>query len=282
MAVNRELMLFNLANTFDKLLSIEISENTKSYLKSKIKKKNLELSANEKLYYVTYSLKLAKCLNEYLNDIILFDIYDNDDESCQINHDFKITYGKEDIAYLSLSHKSINVKDIIPKKLMKSCGYSGHTSVAKQYNLEYRIFNKKTYKRLKSKEKFSNISKKNIVKYVYNPVCNMVVDSLSKKRKCSQKLFNFLFSESERIVFRLHKNKFIMYDFDTKMEDATSYRMKLYKNNIITIKFNNGAIFNLKIRTNASKINEQLSLKFKVTFANIDELYSKDKKSISA
>ncbi|XWV25836.1 hypothetical protein QJ857_gp1248 [Tupanvirus soda lake] len=271
MPVNEKMLLYSLANTFNTTLGIDICDNTKAYIKSKAKAFS-KLDVDEKLYYAKYSMQLAKSLTDYLEDISLFEI--NTDADSEIVHDFKLTWSDDNMAHVCMSHNSINIKDIIPEKLMKICKYKGNTNVCKYYIHEYKKLNDKGYKKIQNKTKYSELSEKTKNSTILEPVCNLVVNTLSKKRKCAANLYNHLFGESDRIVFKLYKNRFTMYDFGVELDDVESFRMKLNPGNEILITFNNETKFALTLQTNATDIKEHLSLKFHTNFTNIDELFA--------
>lgn len=271
MPVDEKLLLYCLANTFNSTLGVNICDNTKKYVKSKSDIFG-KIDISEKLYYAIYAIQLAKCLMDYLNNVSLFEI--NIDADNEIVHDFKLTWDDNKIAHICMSHNSINIKDIIPEKLMKICKYKGNTNICKNYLQEYRRINDDGYKKIRYKTNFSELSEKIKNTAILDPVCNLVINAIHKKRKCAANLYDYLFGESDRIVFKLYKNRFTMYDFGIELDDVESYRMKLYPGNQIEIFFNNKTKFLLTLQTNAAKIKEHLSLKFHTNFKNIDELFS--------
>ena len=277
MTVDQNLLLYSLANTFSSVLGVDICDNTTAFLKKSTKIFN-KLETDEKMYFTKYSLSVAQSLMNYLKKISLFELYvDQDDE---IVYDFSLTWGKNNLAYISLDHGSINVKDIIPEKLMKICKYQKNTNICKEYTNQYNIISKKAYQRIKSKKKYSDLSPGTKNKALLEPMCDLIMNTLSKKRKCSEHLYNHLFSEQNRIVFKLYKNRYIMYDFGKELDNVESFRMKLGSDNTITITFNNKTCFNLCLQTNASEIKEHLSLKFRSNFTNMDELFAVESKTV--
>jgi len=277
MPVNDKLLLYSLANTFSTILGIKISDDTKAYLKKKTKEFS-KMDSADKMYYANYSIKLANSLTEYLEEISLFEI--NVDTDNDIVHDFRLQWKKNNLAHISMSHSSINIKNIIPEKLMKICKYKGNTNVCKNYNGEYKKLNDKAYKKIQSKTKYSDLSSKTKSAAVLEPVCNLFIDTLSGKRKCAENLYNHLFHETDRIVLKLYKNRFTMYDFGTELDEVKSYKLKLTDGNEISVTFNNGAKFNLILHSNSSDIKEHLSLKFHTHFINIDEVFAVKSSSI--
>lgn len=271
MPVDEKLLLYSLAKTFNSALDVAICEDTKQYIKKK-SKQFAKLDTDEKIYYSKYAIKLAQCLMDYLEGITMFEI--NTDSEHDINHDFRLIWKKKNIAHISMSHNSINVNDIIPKKLMRICKYKRNTNICKGYSLEYKKINDKAYGKIKSNNKYSEVSEKLKNKNILEPVCNLVVNTLSRKRKCALNLYNHLFGESDRIVFKLYKNRFTMYDFGQDLDDVDSFGMKLAGSNEIVITFNNKTKFMLALQTNVSEIKQDLSLKFHTTLKNMDELFA--------
>jgi len=144
----------------------------------------------------------------------------------------------------------------------------------KLYIGQYENIMKKGYGKIKSKSKYSELSDKNKNGALLGPVCELVHSTLSKKRKCAANLYNFLLKENDRIVLKLYKNRFTIYDFGKELDNVESFRMKLNAGNEIVIAFNNGTKFSLVLQTNASDIKEHISLKFHTNLKNIDDLFS--------
>ena len=271
MPIDEQLLLYNVANTFNTILSIDICDNTKKYLKSQAKS-FAKLDTEQKMYYAKYAIQFAKSLMDYLKNITYFEL--NVDADHDIIHDFRLTWNKKNIAHISMSHDSIITKDIIPEKLMKICKYKGNTNISKLYTQEYKKLNDKGYKRAQNKNKYSELSIETKNSAILEPVCDLVISTLSKKRKCASNLYSYLFVESDRIVFKLYKNRFTVYDFGKDLDDVESFRMKLHEGNEILITFNNGTKFELVLKTNATEIKEHLSIKFHTNFKNMDELFA--------
>lgn len=271
MPVDNDIMLFSIINTFNKTLGVDICDDSKKYLKSNAKKFS-KLGSIDKIYYTKYSGQIAQSLMDYLEKITLFEI--NTDPDNEIVHDFKVTWKKNNVAHISLSHASINTRDVIPEKLMKICGYKKNTNVCKAYTESYQKINDKGYGKVKSKTKYSEISDKSKEKAILEPTRNLVLATIGKKKKHSQKLYDHLFGETDRIVFRLYKNRYAMYDFGKELGTVEGYvKMKLDKDDNIVVTFNNKTNFSLCLQTNATEIKPHLSMKFKTTFTNMDELF---------
>ena len=277
MPLSEEFVLYSLADFFNRTLEVKMSKDTLAFIKNKSKDFS-KLSTADKIYYFKYSVQLAESLMRYLDGICYFEI--NTDETNDIAHDFRLTWKKNKVVHISIYHNTINVHDVIPEKLMKICKYKRNTKVCKSYNENYRRINDMAYKKIKSKTKYTELSDKAKNKAFVSPVCDLVVTTLSKKRKCAAHLYNHLFSESNRIVIKLHKNRFVMYDFGQELGSVDSYRMKLSHDNHITITFNNKAKFVLNLQPNGPLIKEHLSIKFHTNFKNMDDIFAVDTQSV--
>jgi len=272
MPVDEKLLLYSLANTFHTTLGIAICSDTKAYLK-KNEKVFSKLDLDSKIYFTKYSLKLAQSLADYLDNIVSFEL--NTDDESEIIHDFRLIMKKKHCIYVSTDHASILVRDLIPEKLMRICKYKKNTNICKEYLSGYEAFSTKVYKKISNHEKYSDLKDKTKNSVILEPLCDLVVNTIAKKRKCAANLYDHLFGEQDRIVLRLYKNRFTIYDFSKELEtDVESYKMKSTSLDEITIEFNNGAKFSLILHTNATEIKEHLSLKFHTNFVNMDELYA--------
>lgn len=271
MPIDENFLTFCLGNTFQKTLGVELSDDTEKFIKA-IAKKFSKLSNSEKIYYNKYALQIVQSLSEYLADITRFEI--NMDESPEIVHDFKLFWGDGNVVHISMAHSSINVKDVIPKKLMKICKYKRNTNICKMYNGKYKKINDTGYKKVKSKEKYSAVSARTKSKYLLEPVYELVLNTLSKKRKCAANLYKHLFCETDRLVLKLYKNRFTIYDFGKELDAVESFRMKYIADKELVITFNNKVKFSLVLQTNGTHIKENLSLKFHTSIKNMDELFA--------
>ncbi|AZL89138.1 hypothetical protein QKC54_gp0704 [Megavirus baoshan] len=272
MSVDRDILLYHIVSTFDTIVSTDLCKNSKNLLKDV----DIDLSVQDKIYYTNYSLKIVqKLIDHVTNDLSLKikGIEINTEEDHEIVHDFRIICSKNHLIHVSMNHKSIDVNDIIPEKLMKICGYKKNTSMYKTYTAEYQDICEKSYRKIKSYEKYSELDDKIKDKMIIAPITQLVFDTLSKKRKCVKNIYNHLYKDGNRIVLRLYKNRFRIYDLNRDIDEIKSFGMKMSEDNEIIIKFNNNMIFNLKLRTNAPDIKERLSVKFRTTFKNLDELF---------
>lgn len=271
MPIDEQILLYSLANTFKNVLNVNICEQTQNFINSKIKK-FIKLTPEDKMYYANYALQLSKSLTNYLDDITLFEI--NTDDEHEIFHDFRLVWKKDNVAHISMSHNSINIRDIIPEKLMKICKYKKNSKIHKSFTEAYQEITDVGYQKIQNKVKYSEINEEKKNKWIIDPVCNLVTTTLTKKRKCAVHIYNYLFNESERIVFRLYKNRYTMYDFGAKLDDVEGFKMVLESNNTISITFNNCLKFVLVLQTNATEIKKHLSLKFHTKLENMDEIFA--------
>ena len=271
MSMDHDTLMYSLACTFQNTFNVTLGENATTFVETYGKKFH-KLTTVEKVYYTKYTLKLAESFAEQMGMIREFEI--NTDPEAEIVHDFSITPKKGSVRYIVMSHKHINVKDIIPEKLPKLCKYSKNTTVAKEFGAGYQHINTTAMKKIQSKSLYNEVTDKLKRKSIYEPICNLVIDSFSMKRKCATSFYHALFDESDRIILKLYKNKFVMYDFGKAMEEASSYKMKLTDHDEVTVTFNNKAEFAMKLKINNAEIKEKLSLKFHVDFKNMDELFA--------
>ena len=271
MSIDKDILLYSLANTCDTVLHIKICKHTKEFINSK-KNDFMDLDSEEKLYYSNYAIKLAKELVNYLEKVVLFEI--RCDEENEIDYDFKLSLQNKDIVPISMSHLNVNIRNLIPEKLMKFCKYSKRTKVCKHYISEYNKICEECYEEIKSETRYNNLEEKTKIEFIFDPVCELIMESISKKRKCSIHLYNHLFDEEDRIVLKLYKNKFIIYDFGIELETVESHKMIFEKPNTILIEFNNGTKFKLVLFTNSNEIKQHISLKFHTRFMNMDKIFA--------
>ena len=273
MSVDTRMLLYNLITTLKNSFAIGICDDFGAYLKTK-SKEFLKLDVTQKVYYTKYGLQLSECLMNYYEDFTGVEL--NLDPEHEIEHDFRLVWDSDDerIIHISLNHASIKIRHVIPDKLMRICNYKGNTNICKEYRKEYQELNKRAYDKIRGNEKYSDLTVKTKSKAIFIPFSDLLVNTLAKKRKCAKPLYSHLFSEDDRVVFKLYKNRFTMYDFEKDMSTVDSFRMKLSPDNTILINFNNGTKFQLVLQTNANKIKEHLSLKFHTQFKNMDELFA--------
>lgn len=268
MLIDNKILLHNLANTFDSSLGIKMSDETAKYI---AKTKPNKLSQDDKLYYTSYAVKLAQSLTEYIPKINMFSV--NMDITPESNFNFEIKSKQCGTKCISFSKPLSVIGDIIPKKLMKICKYRTNSKIHEEYTIAYKEICSKIYSKIKSKEKYSEISDDYKQKKIYKPIVELVAKILTKKRKCANNLYMHLLEENERILIKLCKKRFLIYDFGIELDEVKSFKLKSNDLDEIILTFNNGAIFTLTLRTNATDIKEELSLKFHTKFNNMDDLF---------
>ena len=233
------------------------------------------LSANDNMFFYT---KYATILSEKIvaiskKKISKFEITQDDDSV--IMPEFTITYGKSS-RRICLNHKDIRIANLIPKNLMKICGYRKNTTISKEFTESYSKLNDKVYSKIKSHSKYSEITPEKKESLIFKPVSQLLIDTISGKRKCSSNLFKHLFSETDRVVIRIYKSSFTIYDFSKDISETESFKMQLLENHDIILTFKNGVEFKLSLQTNAPEIKDKLSLKYHVSIQNFDQLFSID------
>jgi len=246
------------------------------------------MSSTEKMFYTNYGMKVANALFQYLDPVEMFELNtksESDVESyveldvepdveTNVIHDFRITYQKKRVTYISMDHDGIQVNNLIPEKLMRTCRYRKNSKISQAYTKKYEKICSNIYKKIKKNEKYSEMSLKLKDKIIYKPVCELVHTTIGKTRKCAGNLYSHFFSESDRMVLKLYKNRFKIYDFGIDTGKITSHNMTIMSSNQINITFSNGAIFQLKLHTNSYNVKKHISLKYRVKFTNIDEIFS--------
>lgn len=271
MSIDTVCLLYTLADTFSRVLDVEVCKETQDYLK-KYKKKFNSLETTERMFYTNYGLKVANALAEYLDSVTSFEL--NTDEEADVVHDFRLIYQKKKVAHISMAHAGIEVNDLIPEKLMRICRYRKNSKISQTYHKKYDKICSNIYQKIKKSSKYSDMPSKSKDAIIFKPICELIYATIGKTRKCSNNLYAHLFSECDRIVLKLYKNRFKMYDFGTDKGAVSSYNLKVVGKDQIHITFSNEAEFQLKLYTNSYNIKKHISLKFHTKFANIDDMYS--------
>ena len=273
-----EFFIYGLANTFSNNLGLKICDETDKYLGGKVSKKYGKLDQEDKIYYSSYALEVARSLMDYIPKASLFSLNSgSDDDDNDRIYNFKIKSSKCGTKYIRIINTDDFTEDIIPRKLMKICKYRKNTKVNNAYTEEYDRLCKKIYKKTSSKEKYSKLTQEKKNDVILQPITSLVSNTLSMKRKCAPHLYSHLFKEanSDTIVLKIYKKRFVMYDFGTELKDPEIKSFKLVKKDPdeIILKFNNGSKFHLVLKTNSTEIKEVIALKFHVKFLNMDELF---------
>ncbi|AKI80341.1 hypothetical protein QJ850_gp358 [Acanthamoeba polyphaga mimivirus] len=290
MSTDKNILLYAIANNFKETLGLKVCKSTKGYI-SEYAESYSELSNNDKMYYTKYAIAIINCLSKYLEDqfeqkMCMFKMNDEDSE---VVHDFRIVCDNEEVIHLSMDYKKIGVNPIIPDRLMKLCGYNKNTNMYKEYTKNYNNICKNIYKKIGSYDKYSELSDKQREKIIYRPMNELLINTIGGKKKCTEKLYEHVFPEgvnANRIVIKWHKNRFIVYDFRTQVDEIKSFKLSPFKSKskqseddarILYLTFKNGSKlepqFILTLNTNSTDINEHISLKYTIKLDNIDELF---------
>lgn len=240
-------------------------------LQKKMVKKFNNLEIDDKLYYNKYASQVASGLFNYLGNINLYETNTIDEEL----HDIRLsTDNGESFYYVSLSHININIRDIIPDKLVKIYNFKKKSDKHNKFTENYEKLNKKMYKQVRSFDKFSEVPTETKNDEIFEPMCDLVLSIIDDNQDRAKYLYEHLFSEEDRIVLKLLKSRFVIYDFGVKtVKHITSCDTVKDDQNRINLTFNNQTNFVLTIGTNASEVKEHISLKFKTKFKNMDDIY---------
>lgn len=272
MSVDTNIILYNLAKQFHSTFNTVICKRSTKMIQL-CDPKFYKMSDEKRIFYVTYAAKMAKVLRETYEGILLFELNANDEH--EICHDFRLCCSSNEIIHVSLNHKTVVTHALIPTKIMKTCGYRRGSKVHKQYTWDYNKLTRRAYSKIKQYEKYSDIPDNTKSTYLLNPVADLVMETLQNKRKCAPLLYNALYQDGKRVVFKLYKSRFTMYDLTRRLKDVTSFRIRVDEDtpNIVELKFNNGVGLNLVLRTNVNSITDHISLKFHTKFVNFDKLF---------
>lgn len=265
--VDLEIFVANLAKTFQNNLNVELGDYAK------------ELSERECQYtndaaqvkYITISLNFAIAIKKHYRGLKKIDIEcDDDDVYTVIIHN-----KKKHQTLIELRNKLPGLNNIIPKGLMKVCGYQGNSRESRHYKPEYARLNNEIYHRISKKaNRYSELKQESKEKKLYEPFVDLFIETLSKKRRCATKLYSH-FGLPESIIAVITPIGFHVYDFRVEdLGDNPSYRIEKRSESVIYIKFNNKTKFSLTLQSNATEIKEHLSLKYIVDYVNPEATYS--------
>lgn len=270
--MNTELLTFAIFQAFSVNLKIDGEiENIK--LSKKISKKYDECDETDKLYYSNYALSIAKSLLKTVEKIreVTMDVEDN--------KYFLLLKQKKTERKVFIINTNITIRNIIPEKLWNICGYRKNTNFSKKYIESYNEINDIGSEKISKYTNYSEVSDKIKDKYLYEPICTLITESLNKKRKCSLKLYDYIFNYSDDIYVKAYKTRYYIYDFSIEHDEIESVKMT-QDENYIDMEFNNGAKFDMRLKTNSSKIRDRLSLKFTINFKNIDDMFCVKSKTV--
>lgn len=288
MTINNEFMIMTIAHIMHNVLGARLCELTQKKLR-RHQKDAMKIDNDEKFYYYTYGLRICTKLANYMDNINMMqlvgcenreDHFDDASEQAEqsegadfseIPHDFLLYWGDAQCTPVSLDYNGIEINNLIPEKLMHV--YSRDTKSDKhvRYKKAYLKLNDQGYKKIKKQEKFTNVDAKIKNKYVLAPICQLVADTM-QEQGCAQTLCRFLFREHDRIVLRLYKNRFIIYDFGLQVKPVKSFKLAVDGANL-EIEFNNGFKFVLHLKPNSTQIKQSLALKFRTDFKSLQDIY---------
>lgn len=275
--LDNKFILYSLAMTFRNNLGVSLSSSAVKFIEGEISEKFDNLDTDSKIYYFRYSLKMAESLLNYIPKITEFSMANFDDTVSP--HNFIIESKKMGTKYIRLVNTDSFSEDIIPNKLMKICKYNKKTNVGKEYYSEYESTCEDIYDRISDEKKYSDLSDDEKEKYIFKPITNLVISTLSGKRKCAPHLYNHLLPFNDIIAIKAYKKKFIIYDFTMtsnlkgKTHEVTSLKLKKISSSQIEVEFSNGVLFDLNLKTNGKKISEHISLKYHAKIGNIDDTF---------
>jgi hypothetical protein len=268
------LVMIDVVLAFKELLpNTKIDKKYLQLVKDNPKKKN-----KNKKFYKTYGTKIVKMLNKYINNMQSI-VYVSDTE-------FELIYNNKGSVNVCLEYPKRLTNIIYPSRLMKLCGYQKNTTVYDTYTKLCQKYNTKVYDKIKKYKKYSNMSERAKTNDIVIPMTKIIHDTLSQKRKTIhiEKLQKTLFTPSQKIMFRLFRNKLSMYDFGYDINSPTNKKMKILKNGDMLIKFSsthnddhpeksNTMEFLMMARTNGQEIKNQITIRYLVKFSNMPEHY---------
>lgn len=265
MAIDSNLLLYSLAQTFSTILLIKVDPQTNEFIASK-ERKFSKLSPEDKLYYTRYATKLSSFLTTYIDNIYQFEV--NSLTEDLIPHNFRIKWNEKKCytAYISLS-SDILLNNVFPKDLPKILKNKTTT-----YSNDYDKLNTSTYKKIKSSTKYSELSAqtKEEILNSFSILANDII--VSTPSTTTRTFYKKIFFEAPRLVIKLFKNRFVAYDFELQVDPPTKFTATVSDNNVKLL-FDNGSIFNLRLKINSPEIKKYIPLKFITKFENIDEMY---------
>lgn len=271
MPIDYDMVLHCIIGAFE-TFGVNMSDDISGYYKSGSYNFS-KLGTNEKIYYINYASNVMGKLISHVGDVNYLDI-DTTNNHCLM---LSVNKGKT-FNYVTLARQKEN--DIIPEKIMKVCKYKKGDKTCDQFKESYNSLNNSIYKKIKTYEKYSDIPETVKQKKIYEPVCELVMETLQNEQKCAQKIFSYLFCPSKMIVLKLMQKRYVIYNFNVK-QNVDSFEISAdEESNKLKITFSNGAIFNLTLLSNSQEVKEHLSLKFHTKFHNINDIYLVDKGSI--
>ncbi len=276
MTIDTENIIYQLAIGLRDICFVEFGDVMQNFMKKHVKvsiDKNSKDYISQRIYYKSYALRLINAFITKFGEIVYLELVPYEERQ---DYDIIFHLKNGTKKYISFDYKNIAVNNIIPEKFPKICKYNKHTNTYKEFIEGYNEIQEIAMNMINKYEKYSDIPYKIELKYIYTPICELVAEYFSNKRKCADNLFKHLFNESDRIVCQLYKKRFSIYDFGKEIEDIGSFKTYIDKEDPrkLIIKFNNDMIFYLTLKTNTVPIRDKLSMKFHVELHNMDDIFS--------
>lgn len=235
----------------------------------------LELSKGESVYYQEYAEAIVGYLSHTYRKVDLSDFRLNKDRKGVKTHDFVLSNSDDLSIPVSLQYKTLGINDLIPSRLMKICKLRGGTKPNRKYTEGYEAIETRAYSKISHYERFKDVPEEKLDAHLITPMRDLVVETLDKKKTLSANLYHYLMTDKDRLLFRLRKKGFDVYDFTRDIPDPTAHKIEVGRTdlNSFLISFNNECSFQLELRPNNPYIKEHISLKFRVSFENLDDTF---------
>lgn len=273
--IEENILMYSIVFSLTNNLAINVCQKSKNLLTYHNTSYN-NLQSPEKIYYSKYAMKILEKITGYMENVSYFEF--NDDFESEIQHNFKITWGpdvEKIITPVSLYGETINIVNILPEKIMQYCKQDSESEICIEFEKNYeKLMSNLRNKIIKREESEKlHISKK--TELISNSVYKLIIDTLKQMQHCALHLYNHIFSENNRIVFNIAKNKFRMYDFENpELNDVTSFKIGMDpEKKCIILEFNNEVAFLLTLKMRDSQIKERISLELVTKMVNIDKKF---------
>lgn len=275
-------IIYCVIKQFKDLHSVQSDDDTDSFCEN-VMKKFSKTTLDEKNYYLSYANCLIDSLVKSFKKPKKIVINAEPDKKAPMQYDLMLTYGKENSIPISFDFNTIGINNIIANKFMKPCGFKKNSNVYKAYHTAYNKINNKVYEKIKDKDSFSEIKEKFLMKNMYDPITNLLVATLQMKRKCASNLYHSIFDETPRVLIKLMKSRYVIYDFSRYQYQPTGFSLKKESGNELQLKYKkftdedgnriDGPNFKLTLNKNSTKINPILSMKYTITMINMNKLF---------
>lgn len=261
------------------LPDLSLCKRTNNFIEI-VKEEYEKIKPHEKIEYGSYSLIIIKKLHDnygLTKSISISDDIAEDEIILRFCMTFERGFDGKKIE-VTFDYRDIEIYDVQPKRLPIICGYQKGDSVTTIYNKKYKEINDNAYNEIGTYGKYIVIPKNVKDEHVYEPIVDLVVETLNTHKKCAPKLYQSIFKEDARIILKLFRRKYAIYDFSTKPvpEIPTSLEAKKMCDDRLEVAFNNNRTFEFRLNTNATEIKEMLSLKFDVNIIDkqIEKYYN--------